>query len=132
MPKSYSFNTIGGQDEFSDLVLGYVSSTDIGFPFREITMTKTATLRVGSVVNASGVEVASAAGATGVFVRAGLCFDLSDLNVGEQFTGVVAVSAATLNRYRVYYSNGALIDNAGVTALETRGLKVTDKLLKVS
>lgn len=131
MAKAYS---VGGAERFhfSDLVLGYVDSTDIGYPFRELTLTKTETLQVGSVIAADGSEAAAAGDAFGVFVRAGLNVTLADLEVGEEFTGVVVVDAATLNRYRIFYSNGNPIDDAGAAALEAKGIKVTDKLLKTS
>lgn len=128
----YYPTTIRGTQAFSDLVLGYVESSDIGFPFLEMRLTKTATMKVGSVVNNTGAEVASAAGAYGVIVRSDLLFGWEDLPVGAVFDAVVAVRAATLNRYLCFYSNGDLIDAAGVAALETRGLKLTDKLVKTS
>lgn len=132
MAKGYSVGFGEDEQRFSDLVLGYVDSTDIGYPFRELTLTKTDTIQVGSVIASDGSEAAAAADAFGVFVRAGLNISLKDLEAGEEFTGVVVVDAATLNRYRIFYSNGDAIDDAGAAALEAKGIKVTDKLLKTS
>ncbi len=114
---------------YSDLVLGNVFSSDLGHCVREINLVKTASMKLGSVLTAAGVEAASAADAATVLVWTDVTFDIADVPVGETFTAVVAKRDLTLNRFKVVYSDGSLIDDDGVAALEALGLKVTGKVL---
>lgn len=129
MPKIAYTPTDGRMPYYSDLVLGYVMGSDIGHAFREVELTMTATLQFGSVITASLTESAAAGTADTVFVWADQPFGLDAVPVGTKFRAVVAKTDATLNRYRVVYSDGSAIDNAGVVALEAKGLKLTDKVL---
>lgn len=115
---------------YSDVVLGYVMSTDIGHSFREVELTMTDSLKFGSVLTTGLTESAAAGTADTVFVWADQPFGLDVIPVGTTFRGVVAKTDATLNRYLVVYSDGSAIDNAGVAALELKGLKLTDKVLQ--
>lgn len=118
-----------GFGRYSDLVLGNVFSSDLGHCVREINLVKTASMKLGSVLTAAGVEAASAADAATVLVWTDVTFDIADVPVGETFTAVVAKRDLTLNRFKVVYSDGSLIDDDGVAALEALGLKVTGKVL---
>lgn len=122
--------TTGVTKRYSDLVLGNVLSTDIGYCVEEVQLTKTATLDLGSVLTDANVEAAAAADADRVFIwlDSGV-LNLEDLEDGETFTGVVARRGVTLNQFLVKYSDGSMIDDAGVEALATKGLKVTDKVV---
>lgn len=123
-----------GFGRYSDLVLGGVFSSDLGHSVREVNLVKTATMVLGSLLTSANVEVAAGAGASAakVLVWVNTTFDLEDIAVGETFTAVVAVRDVTLNRFKVVYSNGSQIDDAGVEALEAKGLKVTEKVLVTS
>jgi len=121
-----------GFGRYSDLVLGNVFSSDLGHCVREINLVKTASMQLGSVLTAAGVEAASANDAATVLVWTDVTFDIADVPVGETFTAVVAKRDLTLNRFKVVYSDGSLIDDAGVAALEEVGLKLTAKVLVTS
>ncbi len=121
-----------GFGRYSDLVLGNVFSSDLGHCVREINLVKTATMQLGSVLTAAGVEAAAAGDAATVLVWTDVTFDIADVPVGETFTAVVAKRDLTLNRFKVVYSDGSLIDDAGVAALEEVGLKLTAKVLVTS
>lgn len=121
-----------GFGRYSDLVLGNVFSSDLGHCVREINLVKTATMQLGSVLTAAGVEAAAAGDAATVLVWTDVTFDIADVPVGETFTAVVGKRDLTLNRFKVVYSDGSLIDDAGVAALEEVGLKLTAKVLVTS
>jgi len=121
-----------GFGRYSDLVLGNVFSSDLGHCVREINLVKTATMQLGSVLTAAGVEAAAAGDAATVLVWTDVTFDIADVPVGETFTAVVAKRDLTLNRFKVVYSDGSLIDDAGVAALEEVGLKLTATVLVTS
>lgn len=89
-------------------------------------------MKLGSVLTAAGVEAASSNDAATVLVWTDVTFDIADVPVGETFTAVVAKRDLTLNRFKVVYSDGSLIDDAGVAALEEVGLKLTAKVLVTS
>lgn len=129
MPKQAYVPTDRRMPYYSDIVLGYVMGSDIGHAFREVSLTMTATLQFGSVIADDLTEAAAAADADTVFVWADQPFGLDAVPVGTSFRAVVAKQDATLNRYRVVYSDGSAIDDAGVIALEAKGLKLTDKVL---
>lgn len=121
------------QQYYSELVLGYVASTDIGYCFREVELTMTDTLKFGSVLQADLTEVASAAGsddAEFVFVWADQPFGLDVLGTGTVFRGVVVKTGVTLDRRKVVYADGSAINDAAVESLEANGLKLTDKVLQ--
>lgn len=131
MPKQAFRPTWTYQFQYSDLVLGYVMGSDIGHAFREVTLTKTDTLQFGSVITADLGEAAAAADADTVFVWTDeAAFGFDNIPTGQTFKAVVAKRDATLNRDLVFYSNGNAIDDAGVAALDAKGLKLTDKVLK--
>lgn len=129
MPKQAFVPSDARMPYYSDLVLGYVMGSDIGHAFREVSLTMTATLQFGSVLTSGLVESAAAATADTVFVWADQPFGLDAVPVGTSFRAVVAKQDATLNRYLVVYSDGSAIDDAGVVALEAKGLKLTNKVL---
>ena len=131
MPKQAFTPTWTYQVKYSDLVLGYVMGSDIGHAFREVTLTKTATLQFGSVIAADGTEATNAAAADTIFVWTDeAAFGFENIPVGQTFKAVVAKRDVTLNRDLVFYSNGNAIDDAGVAALDAKGLKLTNKVLK--
>jgi hypothetical protein len=131
MPKQAFTPTWTYQYKFSDVVLGYVMGSDIGHAFREVTLTKTDTLQLGSVIATDGTEAANAGAADTIFVWTDeAAFGFENIPVGQEFKAVVAKRDVTLDRDKVFYSNGNAIDDAGVAALDEKGLKLTDKVLK--
>lgn len=120
------------RQEFGHLVLGGVFSSDLGHCVREVNLVKTATMKIGSVLTAANVESAAAGTAVKVLLWTDALFGIDDVAVGDTFTAVVGVRDLTLNRFAVYYSNGNLIDDAGVAALETHDLKLTEKVVFTS
>ena len=118
--------------QYSDLVLGGVLSTDLGTGKKEINLTRTNSLQIGSVLAADGTEATSAADADSVFVFSDVAFTIHDVNIGDQFTGVAVTRGFTLNRYRVYDNVGNPISYDYVSVLEAKGLKLTDKILATS
>lgn len=120
------------RQDFSNLFLGGVFSSDLGHCVREVNLVKTATMRIGSVLGEDNTEASSAAGAAKVLLWTDALFGIDDVAVGDTFTAVVGVRDLTLNRFAVYYSDGDLIDDAGVEALEDRGLKLTEKVVFTS
>lgn len=131
MPKQAFTPNWAYQFQFSDLVLGYVMGSDIGHAFREVVLTKTDTLKFGSVLTDGLTEAGSAATADTIFVWTDeAAFGYDKIPVGQTFKAVVAKRDVTLNRDLVFYSNGNAIDDAGVAALDAKGLKLTDKVLK--
>ena len=120
------------RQEFGHLVLGGVFSSDLGHCVREVNLVKTATMRIGSVLGADNTEAAAAGDAVKVLLWTDALFGIDDVAVGDTFTAVVGVRDLTLNRFAVYYKNGNLIDDAGVAALETHDLKLTEKVVFTS
>lgn len=120
------------RQEFGHLVLGGVFSSDLGHCVREVNLVKTATMKIGSVLKADNTEAAAAADSVKVLLWTDALFGIDDVAVGDTFTAVVGVRDLTLNRFAVYYSNGNLIDDAGVAALETHDLKLTEKVVFTS
>lgn len=120
------------RQEFGHLVLGGVFSSDLGHCVREVNLVKTATMKIGSVLQADNTEATAAAGAVKVLLWTDALFGIDDVAVGDTFTAVVGVRDLTLNRFAVYYKNGNLIDDAGVAALETHDLKLTEKVVFTS
>lgn len=131
MPTTISLSS-NLRGDYSDLVLGGVFSSDLGHCVREMNLVKTATMKIGSVLKADGTEAAAAADAALVLVWTNALFSIDDVAVGETFTAVVAKRDLTLNRYKLFYSNGDLIDDAGVAALEEHDLKATAKVVFTS
>lgn len=117
--------------DFGNLVLGGVFSSDLGHGVREVTLVKTATMKIGSILKADNTEaaVADAADAAKVLIWTDALFSIEDVAVGASFTAVVAVRDLTLNRFATLYTNGTAIDDAGVAALEALGLKLTEKVV---
>ena len=120
------------RQEFGHLVLGGVFSSDLGHCVREVNLVKTATMKIGSVLKADNTEAASAGEAVKVLLWTDALFGIDDVAVGDTFTAVVGVRDLTLNRYAVYSKSGDLIDDAGVAALETHDLKLTEKVVFTS
>ena len=120
------------RQEFGHLVLGGVFSSDLGHCVREVILVKTATMKIGSVLKADNTEATAACEAVKVLLWTDALFGIDDVAVGDTFTAVVGVRDLTLNRYAVYYKSGDLIDDAGVAALETHDLKLTEKVVFIS
>lgn len=121
------------QQYYSELVLGYVMSSDIGYCFREVELVMTDTLKFGSVLAENLTEIADAGDSDNsefVFVWADQPFGLDVIPAGTAFRGVVVKTGVTLDRRKVVYSDGTAINNAAVEALEVNGLKLTDKVLQ--
>ena len=107
-----------------DVVLGNVGSSDLGYCFEEITVTYAANMDVGSVVNSSGVWIATAAAANtyGVIVDMKAKNLNGKLTVGTPFSCVVAVRGTSFKGSKVLFTDGA-IDTAGKAVLEAKGCK---------
>lgn len=118
---------------YSDLVLGKVDSSDQGNSFAEMPIVYAATVKAGIIVNASGVPVASADAATafGVITDRDLYPAYTPTRgfvVGTTYNLVVGVRGLTLNQKKIFFADGTTAINAAAkTALEARGLKITDK-----
>lgn len=118
---------------YSDLVLGKTDSSDQGFSFLEVPIVYAATVKAGVIVNASGVPVAAADAATayGVITDRDLYPAYTPTRafvVGTTYNLVVGVRGLTLNQGKIFFADGTTpINAAAKTALEARGLKITDK-----
>ena len=108
----------------SDVVLGKVGSSDLGYTTEEITVTYAANMGVGSVVNSSGVWIATAAAANtyGVIVDMKAKNLDGKLTVGATFPCVVAVRGTSFKGSKVLFTDGA-INTAGKAVLEAKGCK---------
>lgn len=121
------------QGYYSDLVLGKVDSSDQGFSFAEMPVVYAATVKAGTIVNATGapVAVADAATAYGVITDRDLYpayTPTRGFTVGQTYPLVVGVRGLTLNQKKIFFADGTTAINAAAkTALEARGLKITDK-----
>lgn len=113
------------QNFYSDLVLAQVEGGDQGYPKLEKTIKKTGTLKLGSIVNEAGAEIAAADAETAYGVVVWCNVDIASLPDQSDVVVVLAVRGATLNRKLVTFTD-AVVNDAGVSALETRGLKVTN------
>ena len=107
-----------------DVVLGNVGSSDLGYCFKEITVTYAANMDVGSVVNSSGVWIATAAAANtyGVIVDMKAKNLDGKLTVGATFPCVVAVRGTSFKGSKVLFTDGE-INTAGKAVLEAKGCK---------
>jgi len=118
---------------YSDLVLGKVDSSDQGNSFAEMAIVFGANVKAGTIVNASGapVAVADAATAYGVITDRDLYpayTPTRGFTVGTSYNLVVGVRGLTLNQRKIFFADGTTAINAAAkTALEARGLKITDK-----
>ncbi len=110
---------------YSDLVLGRVEGGDQGYPWLEATVTKTATMKMGSIMNEAQTEVASADAASAFSVLVWCNVPLDSVEVGEEVVVVLAVRGATLNRKLLKFSDNVAVTDAAANALEDRGLKIT-------
>lgn len=115
---------------YSDVVLGQVNASDAGYAFEEMTVTYAANMAAGAIVKSDGTwaAAADAANAYGVVVDRRANNYLGDLVAGTTYKLVVARRGVTLNKSLLKYSDAA-INAAGVTALEAKGIKVTDKVV---
>ena len=101
------------------IVLNAIVTDLAGFTHDDVNVTWTATMKNGSLVNASGVEVAIADAATAV----GVIDDLTvrdygdDLVVGDTLTVAVAKRGCTFKEANLKYIAGETINAAGKTAL---------------
>lgn len=121
------------QGYYSDIVLGKVDSSDQGYSFLEMDIEYVAGLKAGMIVNADGELVATADAATafGVITDRDLvpAYDAPrEFVVGTTYRFVVAVRGLTLNKFKLFFADGTTaINAAAITALEAKGLKITDK-----
>ena len=101
------------------IVLNEVQSVLPGFTHDTQQVTWTATMRDGSILNASGVEVATDDAATSVMVIDDLTARNLDgsLQAGDVIDVSVARRGCVFNQGQVVYSDGA-IDATGISALE--------------
>ncbi|ULG01448.1 hypothetical protein phiA019_0102 [Aeromonas phage phiA019] len=115
---------------YSDLVLGVVEASDIGYSVEEVSVTWAASMAAGALLKADGTwaAIADAASVASVLIDARVTREAQDFVVGTQYKLVVAKRALTLNKNLLKFSDGA-INAAGVTALEAKGIKVTDKVV---
>ena len=109
----------------SDVVLGKVGSSDLGYTTEEITVTYAAGMDVGALVTSAGAWVAAAGYATiyGVIVDMKAKNLDGGLTAGETFPWVVAVRGTTFKGDKLKYSD-ATIDANGIAVLEGKGNKV--------
>jgi hypothetical protein len=121
--------TYTSSDRYTDLVLGQVDATDLGYSFETVNVTKTATTRIGSLL-AGATEIANAAAATanGVIVWVDSYNGLDDFAVGATVPCVVAKRAVTLNQNKLVFTDGA-VNATAITALNAFGIKVTSKIV---
>lgn len=115
---------------YSDLVLGTVVASDLGYSVEEVSVTWAANMAAGSLLKADGTwaAIADAATVSSVLIDARVTREAQDFVVGTVYKLVVAKRALTLNKNLLKFSDGA-INAAGVTALEAKGIKVTDKVV---
>jgi len=115
---------------YSDLVLGKVDSSDLGYSVEEVSVTWADDMTCGALLKADGTwaVAADAADVASVLIDARVLRESQDFVVGTQYKLVVAKRAMTLNKNLLKYSDAA-INAAGVTALEAKGLKITDKVV---
>ena len=115
---------------YSDLVLGSVVSSDLGYSVEEVSVTWAANMAAGALLKADGTwaAIADAATVSSVLIDARVTREAQDFVVGTVYKLVVAKRALTLNKSLLKFSDG-FIDAAGVTALEAKGIKVTDKVV---
>lgn len=109
----------------SDVVLGKVGSSDLGYTTEEITVTYAAGMDVGALVTSAGAWVAAAGYATiyGVIVDMKAKNLDGGLTAGEKFPCVVAVRGTTFKESALKYSDAAINAN-GIAVLEGKGNKV--------
>lgn len=121
------------QGYYSDIVLGKVDSSDQGYSFLEMAIPYAAGLKAGTIVDDTGAPIAAAdaADAFGVITDRDLvpAYDAPrEFVVGTTYNFVVAVRGLTLNKAKLFFSDGTTaINAAAITALEAKGLKITDK-----
>lgn len=115
---------------YSDLVLGTVVSSDLGYSVEEVSVTWAANMAPGALLKADGTwaAIADAATVSSVLIDARVTREAQDFVVGTVYKLVVAKRALTLNKNLLKFSDGA-INTAGVAALEAKGIKVTDKVV---
>lgn len=130
MAKAYVATLEG---DYSDIVLGrVVAFGDTGWNFLEVNMTWAEDLVAGLLVKKDGTPaaVADAADVYGVLVDRKVLpgveqFSNGALVVGDSIPMVLAVRGLTLNALKLVYSDGTVIDQAGIDALEANGNQVT-------
>ena len=105
------------------VVLGGVEA-DCGYTHDSVTVTLTATMKQGSILDAAGAELALAGAADAVAVIDDLTIrrHLADYKVGDQLLVSVAKRGLILNEEVCTFTDG-LIDAAGKTALGAAGNK---------
>lgn len=115
---------------YSDLVLGVVEASNIGYSVEEVSVTWAASMAAGALLKADGTwaAIAEAANVAYVLIDARVTREAQDFVVGTQYKLVVAERALTLNKNLLKFRDGA-INAAGVTALEAKGIKVLDKVV---
>lgn len=107
-----------------DVVLGNAGSSDLGYCFEEITVTYAANMDIGSVVNSSGVWIATAAAANAY----GVIVDMKAKNLdgklvaGNTFVCRIATRGVSFKSSKVLFTDGA-INAAGKAPLEAKGCK---------
>lgn len=115
---------------YSDLVLGVVEASNIGYSVEEVSVTWAASMAPGALLKADGTwaAIADAASVAYVLIDARVTREAQDFVVGTQYKLVAAERAMTLNKNLLKFRDGA-INAAGVTALEAKGIKVLDKVV---
>ena len=115
---------------YSDLVLGVVEASNIGYSVEEVSVTWAAGMAAGALLKADGTwaAIADAASVAYVLIDARVPREAQDFVVGTQYKLVAAERAMTLNKNLLKFRDGA-INAAAVTALEAKGIKVLDKVV---
>lgn len=127
-------------DLLSDIVLGVVVANDGGWPYGTTAPIAYAdTIKNGMLIKNDGTlaDVADAADVIGVLADerlvGGLCACDGGLEVGKEYKFAYATRGCTLNKIKLFYSDGTTaIDAAGIAALEARSNKVTDLYIVVN
>lgn len=120
--------------QYSDIVLGKVDASDVGFNFKEIEITLTADHVAGAVVTKTGTLAnKDGSDAFGVLVDRALLPDSAGrvnlaepLKVGQKYKLVVAVRGVTFAKKHLKVAGGEAAPVAVLEALEAKGNKVQE------
>lgn len=121
------------QGKYSDIVLGKVDSSDLGYCFEQYTCAYVEGMKAGMLVKADGTlaAVADAADVAGVLLDRDLLPGVTPREayiVGDEYQFAVGVRGLTLNKERLFFADGTTVINpAAIAVLEGNGNKVTDR-----
>jgi hypothetical protein len=115
---------------YSDVVLGEVLATDPAYTCDDMTVTWTTAMKPGALIKADGTWAAAAdvAQVVGVVVDVRALNLTGELTNGSTYKMAVGKRGLILNKNLLKFSDAA-INAAGVTLLEGKGNKVTDRVV---